>query len=149
MDTNTKSQARAQMEWTDHTDDLRVLQQKLVQDLEGDFGPPERKPFAWVIRGVQREVVAGVSGFVHWKWAYISQLWVNETLRGRGFGPQLLQQVRDWGKTQNLTGVYIDTFSVKVKSFYEKQGFTLGGSIPEFPVGSTRYFLYRHFADRK
>lgn len=129
--------------WTENSDEIKQLQQNLMTEIQAQFGPPERKSFAWVIRDDNQKVIGGVTGFTHWKWSYISQLWVDSSLQGQGLGSQLIYQVEEWSRTQQYVGVYIDTFDAKVSRFYEKRGYQTMGEIPNFPLGHHRYFLYR------
>ena len=58
---------------------------------------------------------------------YVSDLWVNDHLRGRGLGPRLLAAVRDeaaalWGGAGFLRlGVY--AHSTRARAFYDRLGF--------------------------
>lgn len=130
-------------QWSENPEELKVLQQGLLQEIESQFGPAKRETYSWVIRGQQGDVIAGVAGFIHWQWVYVAQVWVKEDFRGQGLAKQLLQHLEAWARQQGRQGLYIDTFEDRVKSLYEKMGYVCFGSIPQFPPGQQRYFLYR------
>jgi GNAT superfamily N-acetyltransferase len=136
-----------EIQWTSQPEDLNFLQSKLLGHVEEHFGLPNRQNFTWVMRGDDGEIIAGIAGFSHWNWAYVGQIWVHKDWQRQGFGKQLLAQVAAWAKQNSLTGIYLDTFESKVKSFYEGQGFLTIGGIPDFPLGHQRYFLYRRLDD--
>lgn len=130
-------------EWTQKEDDLKQIQTGLQEVIVRDFGPPLRQNFAWVVRDEQQTIIGGVSGYVHWQWSYIAQLWVHENHRQLGLGKKLLQTVEAWSLNNKNLGIYIDTFDVQIQKFYERNGFKNAGSIPNFPQGGNRYFLFK------
>jgi GNAT superfamily N-acetyltransferase len=131
--------------WTENAEDTKQLQQNLMSEIQSKFGAPERVSFAWVVHDTKQQLIGGVSGFAHWKWSYVTQLWVSSSEQGKGLGSKLICQVEDWSRSRHYQGVYIDTFEKKVMHFYEKLGYQLMGQIPDFPEGSNRYFLYNKF----
>ncbi|MDB5536981.1 MAG: Acetyltransferase family protein, partial [Devosia sp.] len=38
-------------------------------------------------------------------------------------------------------GIWLDTFSFQARPFYEKLGYSVFGTIPDYPPGGARYFL--------
>ena len=42
-------------------------------------------------------------------------------------------------------GVWLDTFSFQARGFYEKLGYTLFGTIDDYPPGESRFFLSADF----
>jgi GNAT superfamily N-acetyltransferase len=131
------------VQWSDNGNELQQLQNELLQVIEGAFGPPLRQNFAWVMRDDAGILIGGVAGYVHWQWAYISQLWVHPNHQGQGHAKKLLEQVETWSKQNNFIGIYIDTFDGRVKEFYERRGFQVCGQIPDFPPGHQRTYLCR------
>lgn len=130
-------------EWSEDPSELKVLQQGLLETIERDFGPPQRSNFAWVFRGKDGSIIAGVAGYCHWHWAYVGQVWVHEDQRGQRLAAQLLRHLETWAHQQKLAGIYIDTFDERVKKMYENLGYHCFGQIPNFPPGHQRYFLLR------
>ena len=79
---------------------------------------------------------------------FIQYLFVPEDLRGQGVGTELMQRAEDWGRSQGLTGIWIDTFEFQARGFYEKLGFTVFGTLEDHPVGSRRYFLQKRLTPK-
>ena len=87
------------------------------------------------------EIVGGVLCEMYWGWLYVDLLWVQEELRGQGFGHQLLTQAEEEGRQRGATNVYLDTFSFQAPAFYEKLGYEVFGELPDYPPGQSRYFM--------
>jgi GNAT superfamily N-acetyltransferase len=128
------------------SEESKIIQQKLKDYIEAEYVPAQRASFSFSAKSTSKDTtsdfVGGISGFVHWKWVYIGQLWVDEKYRQHGVGRFLLQSLNYWAQEQNFTGIYVDTFSEKTAQFYIQNGFEKFGEIPNFPIdGNTRFFL--------
>ena len=91
------------------------------------------------------EIVAGAEGTTLWKWLNVSRLWVHESLRGSGLGSKLMQDIEEAAKERGCIGSCLDTFSFQALPFYTKLGYTLFGTIPDWPPGQARHYLYKRF----
>jgi len=85
------------------------------------------------------KVVAGLVGCSGWRWMFVKFLWVDESLRGQGMGRQLLEAAEKESLKLKCESIYLDTFSFQAPGFYEKQGYSLFGTLdngsPHFIVG--------------
>jgi GNAT superfamily N-acetyltransferase len=123
-------------------EEVQHIYEKLKNYIEVGHGPAERESFSFCAKSSSGEFLGGISGFVHWNWVYISQLWVEENYRAQGIGEFLLQSLVQWATGQKHSGIYVDTFSKKTTQFYIKNGFIKFGEIPNFPTkGNSRFFL--------
>jgi hypothetical protein len=41
--------------------------------------------------------------------------------------------------------VWLDSFSFQAPGFYKKLGYSVFGTLPDFPKGETRYFFSKRF----
>jgi GNAT superfamily N-acetyltransferase len=89
----------------------------------------------------EQEIVGGVLGEIYWGWFYIDLLWVEEALRGRGYGHRLLARAEDEARRRGAKHAYLDTFSFQAPDFYKQHGYQLFGELQDFPPGHQRYFL--------
>ena len=99
------------------------------------------KNLCFVLRTPEGEHVGGVIGTTYWGWFYISLMWIREDLRGKGYGAQLMAQAEDEAVRRGAKHAYLDTFDFQAPGFYEKLGYAVFGSLPDFPPGHTRYFM--------
>ena len=134
------------IESLDDTAESREIHQKLSQHVESEVGPADRQPFTAVFRNKSGEIQAGLRGFSHWSWFYISHLWIAPELRGQGAGSKLIEEVEKEAKNRGCLGLYVDTFSPQALDFYFKNGFENMGKIEEFAAGKTRYYLTKRLA---
>jgi ribosomal protein S18 acetylase RimI-like enzyme len=56
-------------------------------------------------------------------------------------GSQLMAKAEAHARAQDLTGIWLDTYSFQARPFYEKLGFAVVGEIVDMPPGGSRYFL--------
>jgi GNAT superfamily N-acetyltransferase len=106
-----------------------------------DVGQRDWLPLALSLRNADREIVGGVYGATMWSWLMIDGLWVDETLRGRGFGRQLLLRSESIATARGCRGSWLGTFDFQARAFYERHGYTVIAAIPGFPPGHTHYTL--------
>ncbi len=87
------------------------------------------------------EILGGILGELHWGWLYVKGLWVAEPARGKGIGALLLTKLEDYAASNGTTNFRLETTSFQALGFYEKQGYTVFGELPDIPPAHTSYFL--------
>lgn len=120
--------------------DLAQLAGNLTAFNDSAVGPADRRPLAAMVR-VDEQLVAGLSGYTGWGWLYIQWLWVAETQRGQGLARQMLAAAEVEARARGCHGAYIDTFSPQALHVYQRAGYKVFGTLPDFPRGHTRNFL--------
>ena len=87
-------------------------------------------------------VIAGcLAGMYFWNVVYIDILWVDERYRKKGLGSALLKEVERKAKEEGGYIVHLDTFDWQAKEFYEKNGYTVFGTLENCPKGHNRYYM--------
>ncbi len=104
-------------------------------------GDDKGQRICFAVQGPDQEIVGGVVAAIYWDWLYIDLMWLQEDLRGRGYGSRLLTLVEDEAKQRGAKNAYLDTFSFQAPDFYKKHGYQVFGELHEFPPGHQRYFL--------
>ena len=104
-------------------------------------GEEKFQRLCFVLRAADQAIVGGVIGELYWGWFHLDLLWIQEDLRGRGYGHQLLTRVEDEARQRGAKHVYLDTFSFQAPSFYQRHGYRVFGELEDFPPGHQRYFL--------
>ena len=86
-------------------------------------------------------IVGGLIGYTHWNWLFVQQLWVAEDHRQHGIGSSLMAAAENEAVARGCLHAHCDTFDFQALPFYQKLGYQTFGSLPDYPVGHTRYFL--------
>ena len=73
-------------------------------------------------------------------WAIIEGLYVNPEARGSKIGQKLIHAFEEAVQQEGCVISFVDTTQASATKFYEKQGYQLIGTIPDYPVkGDTDY----------
>jgi GNAT superfamily N-acetyltransferase len=87
------------------------------------------------------ETMGGLWGWTSFAFLHVDVLYLPELLRGTGLGRSLIQQAEAEAIERGCHGVWLDTFSFQARGFYERLGYTVFGSIENYPPGESRFFL--------
>ena len=104
-------------------------------------GDDNAKRLCYVVRDMDKEILAGVIGVVYWDWLSLDLMWVREDLRGQGIGGRLLAQIEAEAQRLGARHVHLDTFSFQAPGFYQKHGYAVFGQLADFPAGFQRFYL--------
>lgn len=64
---------------------------------------------------------------------HINYLWVDESMRGKKIGKDLLHFAESLAIDKNCTVIYLETFSFQAPEFYKKYGFEVFGKLDTVP----------------
>lgn len=109
-----------------------------------DVGPRDYHPLEVSLRDSAHRIVGGLYGATMWSWLMIEGLWVDEALRGRGLGRQLLLRSEDIALARGCSGAWLGTFDFQAREFYERLGYTVFSTLPGFPPGHTHFHLRKY-----
>jgi GNAT superfamily N-acetyltransferase len=104
-------------------------------------GDPQSQQLCFILRTSNQVIVGGLIGKTYWNWFYIDLLFVQEELRGCGYGHRLLEMAENEARQRGAKNVYLDTFSFQAPDFYRQHGYQVFGELNDFPPGHHRYFL--------
>ena len=93
------------------------------------------------MRDAADTIRGGMLAEVGWGWLHLSVLWVDEGVRGNGYGVELLAAAEAEARRARCARVFLDTFSFQAKPFYEQNGYEVFGLLEGFPRGHERCFL--------
>ena len=125
----------------------RVAILQALVEYNQSSGPGSRsQPLAIVVRDQGGAVSGGLWAHSLYDWLVVELLVVPESLRGQGLGSRLLASAEEEARKRGCVGVWLDTFSFQARGFYERNGYSVCGTIPDHPVGGSRYFLSKRLA---
>ena len=115
--------------------DKKILVEGML-DYHNSKGHPRKKDiFSIALRNKDNKFVGGVTISVLWNGMEIDSLWVDESVRGQGWGTKLMEAAETEGRKRGCTFAYTNTFSWQAPRFYEKIGYKLFGRLEDFPKG--------------
>jgi ribosomal protein S18 acetylase RimI-like enzyme len=102
------------------------------------------KNISFILRNKKEEILGGITGTIFWYSLHIDFLWVDESLRGKGYGKELLDNIEKVAKENNCKVIQLDTFSFQAPIFYQKNGYQVVGVIEEHPNNENQqYYLIK------
>jgi len=119
----------------------RAVVKGLVAYNAAQAGPSKWKRFAVSVRDEAGTIKGGIVGHTLWDWCFIELLWLDESLRGTGFGTDLMARAEAVAAKRGARHVYLDTFSFQGDGFYQKLGYEVYGELGDFPPGHRRIWL--------
>jgi ribosomal protein S18 acetylase RimI-like enzyme len=121
--------------------DIRWLEEHLRDYNRSRVGPGGHQSFLVTVTDSENNLVGGVFAKISHGWLFVDTLWIAEELRGKRQGSNLLLQVENEARRHGCLNAWVDTFSFQARGFYEKNGYTVFGELPDYPPGHMRYFL--------
>ncbi len=92
-------------------------------------------------RGLDNQLLGGLTGVTGNQWLYIHILWVAEDHRQTGIGAALYRAAEDAAIERGCLSACLMTFSYQAYDFYSKRGYIAFGQLEDYPVGHTLYFM--------
>jgi GNAT superfamily N-acetyltransferase len=88
---------------------------------------------AFFLRNPDGTVVGGIYGITFWGCLSVELLWVEEHLRGRGYGERLLAAAEQEAIRRGCSHAFLDTFDFQAPSFYTRRGYEIFGKLANLP----------------
>lgn len=126
---------------TPQDDDFEALRTGLNGFNEAVTGQLLRERIASFIKSEDDVVLGGILGEIKWGWLHIEGLWVDGSIRQGGWGTRLLGAMEQYALSQGITNFHLETTSFQALPFYQKQGYSVFGELPDMPPGHVSYFL--------
>ena len=123
-----------------HEDEEFVREQLLAFNIR-HAGEPGRSKVSIFLRDENDRIVGGLLGGIRWDFLYVDKLWLDDGLRGGGWGAKLLSAAEEHARSLGCTDCVLETFSFQARPFYEKQGYRVYGILEGYPAGHDMYFL--------
>lgn len=120
---------------------LDFLDKKIAEYNWARWEVKERMPIAAQIKDEKGEVIAAAAGRTFGNWLQINTLWVSDTQRGKGLGSKLLMAMENAGQQRGCVSVLLDTLNFQAKPFYEKHGYQVEWTQPNYPKTGCKYFM--------
>jgi GNAT superfamily N-acetyltransferase len=118
--------------------------EKALYDFNGtSTGMTAWEPLLFCVRDAAGTLEGGLSGYLWGGFLHITILWLDEKVRGLGFGGALLAAAEEFARQRDHHDVYLSTFDFQAPEFYRKHGYRCFGELPDYPRGHTHYFMHK------
>ena len=107
----------------------------------GATGVSAYYPVHFFLKSERGETMGGLLGSIWGGWLHITNLWIDEALRGRQWASKLMDQAEAYGREHNCHSALLDTHSFQARPFYEKRGYEVFGTLDDYPKGHKKFFL--------
>jgi GNAT superfamily N-acetyltransferase len=121
--------------------DVAQVRAGLMAYNEAAVGPAVVEPVALYVRDDDGTIRGGLVGYFAWKWLYVDLLWVDEPLRGKGYGGQLLAEAERVARDAGCVAARLDTCEFQARPFYERHGYVVYGVLEGYPAGTRQYSM--------
>jgi GNAT superfamily N-acetyltransferase len=101
-------------------EDVQVIKKGLASYNSQKSGIGGAKELSVFLRNEEKTTVGGILGFTYGYWMHIQTFWVEENLKGNGYGSQLLEKAEKEAIKRGCRIVDLATFSFQAPEFYQK-----------------------------
>lgn len=102
------------------------------------------KPFAFFIKDKMGSIKGGCSGFIFYGCLYTDLLWVDKSLREKGYGTDLMGRVEKLAIDNSCRFMVVNTMDFEALNFYKKLGYMIEFERRGFEKDSIMYFLRKN-----
>jgi ribosomal protein S18 acetylase RimI-like enzyme len=95
------------------------------------------------VRDGQGLIRGGLIGHIWGGWLHITDLWLEESLRGSGLGRSLMETAETEARDEGCRYVHLDSHSFQAPDFYKKLGYEEFGRLRDSPLGHEQVFLWK------
>jgi len=120
---------------------IQFLEDRIYEHNSTSIDKDDGLLFSRIVRDENNDVIGGVAG---WTWARvceITQLWVDEKVRGMGIGKMLLEAAEAEARNKGCVTALVKSYSFQSPHFYERYGYKIEHILYGFPEGHRYYTL--------
>lgn len=97
--------------------------------------------FSVYIKDETSHILGGILAWIHSESIYIDVIWIEESLRKKRYGTQLLRAAEEEAVKQGCKYATLDTYSFQAEEFYLKNGYERLGEINNYLFEYSKIFL--------
>ena len=97
--------------------------------------------FSLFVRDEAGAVVGGLRAACFWNMLHVELVWLSREIRGSGTGTALMKKAEQFAVEHGIEQALTETTSWQARAFYEKLGYELMATLPEYPKGHSMYFM--------
>jgi N-acetylglutamate synthase-like GNAT family acetyltransferase len=121
--------------------EIGAVEERLYDFNRGVTGRHDGEGLAFVIRDASDRIIGAAAGYSWAGIAELRQMWIAESLRGRGHARTLIGAFIDEAKGRGAKRIWVASYDFQAPGLYEKMGFTRMAELEGWPEGHTNVFL--------
>ena len=132
-------------------EDAKTISQGLfnfnLETIKGLEAQSSEINFSVFARDDDGNITGGLRATCFWNTLHIELLWVSEEARGTGKGATLLEKAEMFAIEHGYELALLESTSWQAQSFYEKLGYKVLATLPEYPKGYATHFLTKRLVE--
>lgn len=129
-------------------EDIRLVSRGLLR-FNGEAGKfTNYKDLYLFVKDAGGRAVGGLLGHTLGAWLHVGMLWLDESIRGKGYGSRLLEAAEEEALARGCRVAELMTFSFQAPEFYKKRGYVVFGELEEVGADHTAYFFRKYLGKR-
>jgi ribosomal protein S18 acetylase RimI-like enzyme len=126
---------------TDPHQVIQLLEDKIYEHNSTKTNKDDGFLFSRIVRDNNKDIIAGIAGWIWASICEITQLWVDEKVRKNGVGKMLLEAAEAEAKSKGCITILVRSYGFQAPHFYERYGYKIEHILNGFPEGHSYYFL--------
>jgi GNAT superfamily N-acetyltransferase len=122
-------------------EDVAFLEERLYEFNQAATGIRDGRGLGVFVRDAAGRLVAAAAGHTWGGSCVLRQVWVDEPLRGRGIGRELLVRAEAEARRRGCRQILLTTHSFQAPGFYQKLGFRRVAELADHPAGHAELVL--------
>ena len=127
--------------------DVALIERELVAYNVARAIPYDQRPRCVFARDADGRTIGGATGYTNWGWLYVDCFWLPEALRRGGWGGRILAMAEAEALARGCRRARLFTYSFQAQGFYERHGYTVFGTLEDYPPGHRQVWLRKDLAD--
>ncbi len=141
MDAKTKSLYNWQLEINPPWEKIEALRDKLRAYNKQAGQIDQGTGMGIFIRDEDETLIGGVSAYIWGTTAEINFLWLDDSLRGKGVGQQLMAEIEKAALERGATQAILSTYTFQAPDFYQRLGYEVTAVIDGMGEGHKKLYL--------
>lgn len=122
-------------------DDMQALVKGLTEFNASQANGDTPHYIVVTVKNCEGVLSGGLLGATYLGWLQIQVVWLDDKLRGCGYGSKLMAVAEKEALRRGCAQSFVETLSFQALPFYQKCGYEVFSRLPDFPPGGARYAL--------
>lgn len=105
------------------------------------LGEWKSQSFAIHVENEDHNIIGGIAGNYANDYMTVEWAWIDQQHRLQGLGKTIFKQLDEFAKSKKCKYIDVETLSFQAKGFYEKLGFSLISTLPDWVNGHDSHIL--------